>query len=386
MQAQLLTIEERTRFNDVAFVQPSDFRCREAGTIDAAVILSAPNLSLYCLDPERRRALFVETDADVQAAPFLYQAQYAAAQRLIGVPYEVLHALADRVVFDHARLLLIYSVGRCGSTVVSRALRHAQGVVSLSEPDVYSQLQMLREADRRNEAEISALLRSCTHLYFAAAANRGGSALALKFRSFGIELSDLFLQNFPRARSVFLYRGGAAWARSVGRAFGFFKPEALPYMPSMQEAFARIVPLVAAFGERHARTIAPTELLACMWTSAMQRARSLQQQGVALLAARYEDTQAQPRALLSALFEHCGIVMHDAAEVERVLAEDAQAGTSISRDRLREQDAHDDGAQVAEVCRLIPSFDATLTADSILPRSFLPTAATSAIPSVLQPA
>ena len=370
MPAHLLTITDRTRVNDVTFVQPTDFAYREHATIDASVIVNAPNVSLYCVDPALRRALFVETaeEVDVHAAPFMYQAQYAAARRLIAVPYEILHRVADDLAFDASRLMLIYSVGRCGSTLVSRALREAPGVASLSEPDVYSQLQLLRETDRRNDDEIGALLRSCTRILCVAAAQRGARAWALKFRSFGIELSDLFQRHFPQAKGIFLYRAGAPWARSVGRAFGFFEPEALRYMPEMQQTFARVNPLIAAFGARHSRTITPAELLACMWTSAMQRARALREQGMPLFMARYDDTRSAPRALLDALFAYCGMEAADAAAIERVLTQDAQAGTSVSQETLR--DVRDDHAQVDEVCRLIPRFDPTLEASIVLPGSF----------------
>jgi hypothetical protein len=372
MPAQILTIEERTRFSDVAFVQPSDFTFRDGSAIDPSVILNSPNVSLYCVDNVNRCAIFTQTPdgVDVYAAPFLYQAQYALAQRLIAVPYDTLHAIADDIGFDPSRLILIYSVGRCGSTVVSRALRHAPDVVSLSEPDVYSQLQMLRERDRSNEAEISALLRSCTKIMCAAAASRGGSAWAFKFRSFGIELSDLLQKNFPEAKVVFLYRAGAAWALSVGRAFGFFKPEALPYMPSMQETFARLVPLVADFTERNARTITPAELLASMWTSAMQRALQLQRCGVPMFAARYEEAKAAARTMLDALFAHCGVVAGNEDAIEDVLAEDAQAGTSVSQEKVRIAASESDDVYVAEVCRLIPELDAALDAGTILAGSF----------------
>src|SRR5438128_2484517 len=118
MQARSLIIEEKLRKSDIAVVRPSDFRVRDGGAADPRIVLQQPNLTLYCLDFENRQALFVETtpECDLSRAPFLYQAQYEAALRLVQVPYETLHRLAAEVVVDPARLILIYSVGRCGST------------------------------------------------------------------------------------------------------------------------------------------------------------------------------------------------------------------------------------------------------------------------------
>jgi hypothetical protein len=142
MEARSLIIEERRREAGIALVSPSDFRVRDGGAVDAGIVLRQPNLSLYCLDFENRQALFVETppECDLSRAPFMYQAQAEAALRLIQVPFEALDRLAEEVAIDPARLILIYSVGRCGSTLVSHAFNEVEGVESLSEPDVFTQM------------------------------------------------------------------------------------------------------------------------------------------------------------------------------------------------------------------------------------------------------
>src|SRR3712207_7974264 len=57
---------------------------------------------------------------------------------------------------------LIYSTGRCGSTLVSRAFNQADSIISLSEPDVYTQIQARRAVDASRDTETSDLVRSCT--------------------------------------------------------------------------------------------------------------------------------------------------------------------------------------------------------------------------------
>src|SRR5690348_4471679 len=142
MEARSLIIEEKLRTFPIAVVRPSDFRVRDGGAVDPQILLRQPNLTLYCLDFENRQALFVETppECDLSRAAFLYQTQYDAVLRLIQAPYATLHRLAAEVVIDSSRLILIYSVGRCGSTLVSRAFDLVEGVESISEPDVFTQM------------------------------------------------------------------------------------------------------------------------------------------------------------------------------------------------------------------------------------------------------
>jgi hypothetical protein len=142
MEARALILEEKLRTAPVGLVRPADFRVMDGGATNPRIVLQQPNLTLYCLDFENRQALFVETlpDCDLSRAPFLYQVQYDAARRLIQIPYETLHRLAAEVVIDPSRLILICSVGRCGSTLVSRAFNEVEGVDSISEPDVFTQM------------------------------------------------------------------------------------------------------------------------------------------------------------------------------------------------------------------------------------------------------
>jgi hypothetical protein len=54
------------------------------------------------------------------------------------VPYPELNTLV-RAAPEPERLILIVNIGRCGSTLRSKALNLVEGVTSYSEPDVYTQ-------------------------------------------------------------------------------------------------------------------------------------------------------------------------------------------------------------------------------------------------------
>src|SRR5579871_4058645 len=222
MYARILVIEEKLKDCSPGKVSPSDFKVRDGGAIDPTILLQNPNLSLYCLDFQNRQALFVETppEHDLSRAPFLYQAQYETATRLIQVPYETLHRLAADVVIDSSKLILIYSVGRCGSTLASRAFNEIEGVESLSEPDVFTQMLTTWGRDGKTLTlwgGKAALIKSCMLLQCTPGRIKGATAWALKFRSEMTTMGPMFFSVFPEAKVVFLYRHAESWAHSMWR-------------------------------------------------------------------------------------------------------------------------------------------------------------------------
>jgi hypothetical protein len=345
--ARRLVLADKVRPYPLALVGPDHFRFSEGAPVDPATV-RGPGHSLYCLDHDRRRALFVETppDADLSAHPFYYQAQYEAARGLVAVPYDALHDLADRV--DARPLVLIHSVGRCGSTLVHRALAAVPGAESRSEPDVFTQLVTLREAGRCDPAEVAGLVRTCGRLLFGTAADTAtpdtatpdtatpdapaaDRPLVVKFRSFALELGDLIHRHFPHARTVFLYRHAVAWGRSSARAFGSYDPTMARTQAIVQDRLALMIPPLARYRARKGRLLTPVEALACQWVGLMTRAVALREAGVPMYAARYEDLVADPRGVLAAIFVHCGLPAPGPVELDRILAADSQAGTSLSR-------------------------------------------------------
>lgn len=60
-------------------------------------------------------------------------------------------------------VVFLHSTGRCGSTLLCRLLGDAAATVSVSEPDFYSQLVLLRDgASPAAEARLGAVTAACT--------------------------------------------------------------------------------------------------------------------------------------------------------------------------------------------------------------------------------
>ncbi|HET6212353.1 MAG TPA: hypothetical protein VFE14_05715 [Micromonosporaceae bacterium] len=362
MSARLLVIDDKVRPYPMSLVSAEHFRYHQAGTAEAGIVES-PEYSLYCLEPDRREAIFVRVPAGVDPvrAPFYFQAQYEAAQALVAVPYRALHDLADRVRMDAANLILVYSTGRCGSTLVSRAFAGAEGVRSLSEPDVFTQLIALRETGRCDTAELSELLRSCARLVCG-----GQQRVAVKFRSFVVELAEVFHRHYPAAKNVFLYRGGYAWSRSTMRAFGAREAETDAQRAAVQDRLGTLLPLLAAYRAGKGRLLTPVEAMACHWVQLMECGLALHRRGIPVFTARYEELRTAPRETLRAMFVHCGLPALSGPVLDRVLAEDSQAGSSVGRDEVGPDVALD----AAELATAIAELSSSISEDTVLPNTF----------------
>ena len=325
MTARVLQIVDKVAPIEFFPAVPQNFVLHEGESVPPEVVLTDPDISLYCLDDDNRQALFVQTPAgvDLLRAPFYYLAQYQHAQRVIAVPYDTLHRLADDLA-DPANLVLIYSVGRCGSTLISQALKAVDGVLSYSEPDVYTQIAMLRHRNRSREQEYLRLIRSCTRIL-----GRDASAVALKFRAGGIHLGDLFHQVYPDARNIFLHRHVERWLESMNAGFtqNLPGPEAEPTYTRFLMAQA---PLLKSFLRQHRRRPTLTESYTLNWLSVMDKYLTLRDDGVPFLTVRYEDIQAEPRATLLELLDYCGLRIEDFDRAYDTFAADSQEGTVLS--------------------------------------------------------
>ncbi len=325
MTATSLTIVERAAPFDLFPSVPQNFVLREGESLPPEIVIDNPNISLYCLDDEHQRALFAELPPgiDLSQVPFFYEIQYLRAQRLIAVSYDSLHQLADDL--PDPRLILVYSIGRCGSTLISRALNEVEGVVSYSEPDLYTQIAVMRFADPSRDDHYTRLLTSCTRILC-----RGEDTFALKFRANVSHIADLLYRAFPDAKSLFLYRHAETWAQSVMSAFGPAAPNLMPN-PYFVQFMGSHAPLMIPFMEQHGRATTDAENMGLFWLSILAKMRTFHDQGMPYLALRYEQIKSQPRVVLAALFDYCGL---DAAEVDHAyaaFAKDLQEGTFVSQ-------------------------------------------------------
>jgi len=340
MSTKVLHIQSKNRTPEHTIANIQDFEYVEGEIIDPKIIIENSNISLYCLDQQNQRLIFVETslDIDLSQAPFFYEAQYEYAERLFAVPFEDINQLVEEIKEPIEQLVLIYSVGRCGSTLLSKVFNQLDTVVSLSEPDIFSQIVGIRNPDGSNDNELAALLRNCLYLLCKPTLKEKPSCYVLKFRSIVIELGDLLYQAFPNAKVIFLYRNAEAVVNSSIRAFVYLS-SMLPTIQQKIGFYSIFIPLLKEYASYIDFTDSKaTDLYTIMWLSVMQRYLSLYEQGIPSCAIRYEDLVANRHQIVTSIFEYCGLPISEVSNVCNAFEKDSQSGSNLSQEKTRHND------------------------------------------------
>jgi hypothetical protein len=318
-----------------------DFITAPGETADVSRLVTAANLSLYCLEDESRQAVFVELpeEVDLTRAPFVFETQYRLARALITAPYTTFTELAARLP-PVPRLIMIYMTGRCGSTLLCHVLNELEAVASLSEPEPPSQFAYLKPAYRGREQELHDLLDASMRFMCKAASRKQPTTYVIKPRIETLQAFDVFHACFPQAKNLFLYRDAVGWVSSM-----FHHLQAAWWPPAMplQTVLARgrslcnvdPQPLVPYLGEG-VTSISPVQGLTLIWLGLMQEYLDVRARGTQMLAVRYSDLNAHPRQVLHEILEYCDLRPAWRDDAMRVFARDSQEGSALARKNPKE--------------------------------------------------
>jgi hypothetical protein len=308
MPATLHAIEARLIDNELDPASASNFRLGPAAPADPRRAVEEPGWSLYCLDWPGRHALFLDIGAevDLSRAPFVHGTQFRLARRALRVPFDALADLAAAVV-PPRRMILVFNIGRCGTTLVNAMLNEIEGVWSLSEQDTFFDMVMDRAS--LDPAEIQHMLAPCTRLMFRPPPGRAAHAFAIKFRSQDLFHAERFHAAFPDAAFVFLYRDAAGWGRSFWRMlarFGLAKTLPRDQRRYLWRIFSAATDPAALDGilDLDAEHLYPEEILAASWALSIARYRRLLGDGIPFLALRYNELDADRERVALRLLEH----------------------------------------------------------------------------------
>lgn len=373
MDCRRLIIKDRSRKHEFALASPGDFECSDGAVVDPALVLQDDRLSLYCIDTELPRVLFVQTPEplDPGASAFLYQSQYRDAESLVSVPLGIFHRLAQDVALDPTRIVFVQSTGRCGSTLVSKVFAALDGVASWSEPDIFTRLTNMRPSDGSRDREVADLCESAVRLTCKPVRSRRTTHHVLKFRSQVTELADLLCERFPGAKTVFMYRNAMTWLDSVFRSLLRGRPiDDEAFNQGMQDNLARCHPLIAEH-VRPGPPMSPACLWALDWVSSVERYLKLCELGQAGIALRFEDLQREPEGLIRKLLAYTELTPDDWAAVGAVLERDSQEGTSAARAEAG-QAPETSAAYLDEAARIVASRPRISGPDVRLPGTITP--------------
>lgn len=337
-ETMLYTIQERQRNSANSYTRPDHFTLASGAPADPDRLVNEVGWTPYCLDEPNRRVLFVDMppDTDLSTYAFVYDAQFRLATRVLAVPYDVLERVAA-LVKPPENMIFVFSTGRCGSTLLNHILNKVEGVHCLSEPDIHSNLSLLRGAEPGREAEIQSILKSCTLLCSQTATWAGDSTFGVKFRSQAVAIMDLFYNAFPQARNIFMYREGEAWAQSFYRyvrRFGY--PEVFATRAELIEGWSGLASdntaVMDALIPPDQENVTLAEFFAPFWVYHLELYRKSLTMGMPLFALRYEELVNESETTLRAMFAHCHLDVPSLDAVMTAFAEDSQKGTALERD------------------------------------------------------
>ncbi|KUM04478.1 sulfotransferase [Chromobacterium subtsugae] len=285
-----------THGESTRMVRPDDFASDIIAAVDAAAQIEDFGRYLpLCVDwrAERLRYSRWEDASPLSDAPFLYQRQRRQAAMLADIPFERLPELGQA---EGMTPTFIFSIGRCGSTLLSRMLA-AVGEQAVSEPDALTNIALVDNAEQgRQAAEAGELIvRSCVEALRRAC----GPSPVIKLRAVCNLAAAAFVRALPNARYVFMFRGREDWVRSYSRAFGDSAAELEALLRQSAQAF------------QHLRAAgAEPELV---W---------------------YEDLLADPAAALRRILPHRADLAAFEAPLAEALRADAQQGSILARSTL----------------------------------------------------
>ncbi|VAW32238.1 hypothetical protein MNBD_CHLOROFLEXI01-867 [hydrothermal vent metagenome] len=370
---RILNINKKVRSNPTAFVSLRDFDVTPGGTVSLKSIAQNPNITLYALDHFSQEAIFVETppDVDLSQRPFLYQAQYDNAIKLVSMSYKSFFKLAEMMRQPDKQLILIHSVGRCGSTLLSTVFNNLDDVLSLSEPEAFTEIVKRREPNGRNEDEMARLLDAVLQVQCRPTNQINPAMYAIKFRSFSTVMIDLLHRVAPQSKHIFLYRNAEDRARSIARAFKTVKAGAVAMDAANLRVRTKFVPLLKSYADRAANgTLSKVEFSMLAWLSGMQRYLELHAAGVPMCAVRYEDMIAQPERIVRTLFEFCSLptTPERLAQAVQAFERDSQQGSSLAQTNLKQNGENQlTETHLQQIQQLLTEHPTIQTSDFIVP-------------------
>lgn len=347
---------------------------------DPAIVLM-PNVTLYSVTTTE--ATFVECSATTSglstAHAFFYSAQFNLANRVITIPIAEFHRLADILgpPVGKQKVVHLYSVGRCGSTLLSAMMSAIPNSLSLSEPDSFTCLLGMKS--QMDPAEYKRMLVSVSRMETKVIkeTNSCVSVVTLKFRSQCNKQAEDVCAELPHVKQLFMYRHGEDVAKSVIRTFIDLPVVSLIFHPTAPQAVKNFMKKQllnmtkknaaqeanhnkeAVFSDEFMADLPVLGVFAVAWANECLIYLDMRAKKLPIVGVRYEDLVENPVPFFNCLVNNLEIQNDSAKEREKMLDDavkatktDSQANSGISKaSQTVKQFTNEDSQAVVAVCQ-----------------------------------
>jgi hypothetical protein len=348
-----------------------EFDLREAGSIDADIVLRAPNISLYTVEADVRRAVFAELppEVDITLAPFSRVAQFEHARRLIAVSFEEFERLADSLP-QPERPIFFYNTSRSGTTLLHHMLNRIEGVSSLAEVNFFVGLLWQRDIGKLDfgPTTIADVLSWSLRMQAWHYADR---TLVFKLRHSEIQLLPVLDEVAPDNERIMLYRDalavGASWKQQY-RDWGWDRDYSVDELAERFLVTAETQAVLRRWLAASPRSALPADVaVLSMWIDAIVPYLKAKERGVPFFTLRYDDLVAEPERMLRSLLTHLALPVDGIDRALGVLPEDSQAGTEMARKQGRPNQTVLDTDELRRITEVLAMHPRKLTPDIVLP-------------------
>ena len=366
-------ILDRRPFDMLSFDAVEAFDIGVPVWVPESCVLGDVGWTLFSFDFKRAEAVFLDigADCDLSAAPFSYDMQYDRARRLLRMPFADFIRLAAQTK-PPARLVHLFNIGHCGSTLLHHVFNRAGGVWCISGP-LFTFDAAMRRADGGG-MDLGDLLHAGLRFLWLCPGAKDADVIVVKHFSQATLQIPVYAAVDPSAKRLFLYREGKAWCNSV---YHFVQRHGTVLDLDMEQgqfiwwiiSGAKPQSLLDGVVDMATDRVGFDALAAVAWVLHLRDDVLEGCKDVELVPLRYEELNAERGAMIAQVFGQCGIDLSNIPAALLAFDADSHAGSKTSR-AVPALDFGNDSVAVMDHIFAHPSM--RFPADTVLPGSLMP--------------
>ncbi len=237
--AQLVHVVAKAHHIEVTTHSSKNFLYVHEKYVSPRYVLENKNVSLFTLD--KTHVYFCVSDPDVDVYdtvkfPFVFMAHYTQAKKLVIMPWESFHRMADELGNPKVPVCLVNMTARCGSTLISQIMNRVPNVRSMSEPFALYKVSKFFRQGVFNYDQMRRMAQSCMRIHCKVEPDSNIERIVIKMTPNTSPMFVIFAELFPKFDLVFNTRHPKPSMLSVNKVMSSIKEFNL-YMASKAYIF-----------------------------------------------------------------------------------------------------------------------------------------------------